>query len=80
LLQSFAPVYLGRGMLLRLAQLDRRFARKFKNFKAAVALHYSYYNFLTLPNSSCQALKFAGTTEACSCARASHPHPTCGHP
>ena len=37
-----------------MAQATDAFSKKFENFKAAVALDYGYYNFITLPNSHCQ--------------------------
>ena len=45
------PGYSGMGFM---AQATDAFSKKFENFKAAVALDYGYYNFITLPNSHCQ--------------------------
>ncbi len=35
----------GRRICRRLSRLTNAFSKKFENFKAAVALHYGYYNF-----------------------------------
>ncbi len=32
----------------RLSRLTHAFSKKFENFKAAVALHYAYYNFVKI--------------------------------
>ena len=37
-----------RMHLRRLPRLTNAFSKKFENFKAAVALHFAYYNFVRI--------------------------------
>lgn len=47
----------------RRSRLTNAFSKKFENFKAAVALHYRYYNFVKFNSSiRCRPAMAAGVT------------------
>ena len=47
----------------RLSRLTNAFSKKFENFKAAVALHYAYYNFVKINSAvRCTPAMAAGVT------------------
>jgi IS1 family transposase len=49
----------------RLSRLTNAFSKKFENFKAAVALHYGYYNFVKFNSSiRCTPAMAAGVTNS----------------
>src|SRR5207247_6059739 len=50
----------------RLSRLTNAFSKKIENFKAAVALHYAYYNFVTIHKTirCTPAMEAAVTTSA----------------
>ena len=49
----------------RLSRLTNAFSKKFENFKAAVALHYAYYNFVKINSAvRCTPAMAAGVTSS----------------
>jgi len=49
----------------RLSRLTNAFSKKFENFKAAVALHYGYYNFVKFHSTiRCTPAMAAGVTNS----------------
>ena len=53
-----------RMHMRRLTRLTNAFSKKFENFRAAVGLHFAYYNFVRLPKAiRCTPAMAGGVTD-----------------